>query len=750
MKLAVPNLKTLDYKQLAIDHGEKLAVAIIGLLLLFVLYSTKWAKPVAEAPVELIAKAASAEDTIKKASWPETEMKTLKTGTDFNGKVTAMLTPLEYSPWVLPIPLNKPYHPDRSLISRPKWLAVKNLIADAQAIDVQMDPKMARLIEGFQKLKKAEPKADKAKKADKNKDKETEEKEEVPEELRRTSGAGAGGGGGGFGLSGFGKGLGLGGMGMGGGMGRRRGPAGGGVQNIGKRQGRRGRKAAEEETRDDDKQAKKEPEKPVGRGFHAVAVRGVFPLREQVTELMRVTGNAVLRHDAQDMVQMRDFKLERQTAVPGPDPWSGKWEPVDREATFEMFRNDILNFAADPVAAGVIDTHICMPLPLRMVGEWGKLATHPDLKDFQLSPEEVEQQREYQRKVIDQMQKEDQKKHAKDDKGGFNDFIVNPRKVQKRGAQQEAEENTKPIQQQILDELAKSPKDRPSEELINKKLTDYIIKHATPQDHLLLFRYVDFNVEPGKIYRYRVKLVVDNPFHNKHAEEVNDPSIIEGETRETEVSEPTRPVYVPEDAKFFVTHVYSHPGGASLPWAKVDLYQWFASTGTVVNKEIQGQIGQLLGGQQIAEVIDPAEGTPEKEKVPFFTNDALVDVVSGFSLVPELHKDLISEIAASDTKDKEAKKSSDKERKTSTVVPDVLVFVDANGALRVIDGLDQEEDHQREKQRFNIQKSQWEDPNKVDDEKDKPGRRGRKIGKRGGGGKRGMGMGGMGGGGAGE
>ena len=28
MKLAVPNLKTLDYKQLGIDHGEKLAIAI--------------------------------------------------------------------------------------------------------------------------------------------------------------------------------------------------------------------------------------------------------------------------------------------------------------------------------------------------------------------------------------------------------------------------------------------------------------------------------------------------------------------------------------------------------------------------------------------------------------------------------------------------------------------------------------------------------------------------------------------------
>ena len=168
MKLAVPNLKTLDYKQLGIDHGEKLAIAIIGLLLVFVLWSTKWSKPIAESPTELIEQANSTDEQIKKQPWPESEAKLLKTGMDLNGRTTSLLTPLELSPWVLPIPLNKPYHPDRTLIKKPKWLAVKDLIADAQAVDIEMDPKIARLNEGFRKLKKEEPpKQDKAKKGDK-------------------------------------------------------------------------------------------------------------------------------------------------------------------------------------------------------------------------------------------------------------------------------------------------------------------------------------------------------------------------------------------------------------------------------------------------------------------------------------------------------------------------------------------------------------------------------------------------------
>jgi uncharacterized membrane protein YgcG len=746
--MKLPNLKTFDYKQLGIDHGEKVAIALIGLLLVFVLWTTKWSQPIKETPSQLIEDATATDEKIKTQDWPPNETKSLKTGTDLNERVASLLTPLDVKPWEMPIELNKPYHPDRTLISAPKWLAVKDLIADAQAVDVQMDPKVARLDENFKKLKKEDTaKQDKAKKADK-KEKEPEQQHDEFEEFKRTSSAGAGGTGG----FGFGKGFSGGGLNLGGGMGKGRfgGGQGGAVENQGRRQGRRGRKRGGEDNMAENSAAAakaKEKEKPVGRGYHVVSVRGIFPLREQASELIRVMGSAVTRKDAQDLIQMHDYVLERQTALPGPDPWRGKWERVDRASTVEMFQSDILSFAPDPVLSSLVDNHICMPLPTRLIGDWGKLATHPDVNEFVLSPEEIQAQLEYQKKVIEKMRADEDKKHKEDDTGGFAPFTNNPRKVQQRGAAAGRDENSKPIQEQILDDLKKSAKERPSDADIDAKITDYITKHTSAQDHLLLFRYVDFNVEPGKIYRYRVKLVVFNPFHNRHAEEVSDPSLIEGEFRETAVSEPTRPVYVPEDAKFFVTHLDAHPGRSSLPWAKVDLYQWFASTGTVVNKEVIAQIGQLLGGKQIADVLNPAEGVLDKEWVPFFTNDALVDIAPGFSLEPGLHKELISEMTNSEIKDKadpkEKKASADK--KTGTMVPDVLVFVDANGALRVIDGLDQEEDHQREKQRYAFQLGQWGDVAKPDEPKSKKAGRGRsKLGGRGG--KMGGGLGDVGGG----
>src|SRR5262249_48185195 len=72
--------------------------------------------------------------------------------------------------------------------------------------------------------------------------------------------------------------------------------------------------------------------KSSGRGYRFVAIRGVFPLRAQVEELMRATGSSPGElKGAQELVQLHDFRLERQTAQPGTNPWTGPWEVVDRE-----------------------------------------------------------------------------------------------------------------------------------------------------------------------------------------------------------------------------------------------------------------------------------------------------------------------------------------------------------------------------------------------------------------------------------
>ena len=82
--------------------------------------------------------------------------------------------------------------------------------------------------------------------------------------------------------------------------------------------------------------------------------------------------------------------------------------------------------------------------------------------------------------------------------------------------------------EKILDELKTGTGDK---DRMNEELEEFVRNRATPVDHYLLFRYLDIKVEPGKTYRYRVKLVVTNPFKERRIEEVTDPSIIEGAKR---------------------------------------------------------------------------------------------------------------------------------------------------------------------------------------------------------------------------
>ena len=59
--------------------------------------------------------------------------------------------------------------------------------------------------------------------------------------------------------------------------------------------------------------------KSVGRGYRFVAVRGIFPLRDQVSELARAMGKPTTEKSLQSLVQVRRF----QTRAPDAHEPSG-------------------------------------------------------------------------------------------------------------------------------------------------------------------------------------------------------------------------------------------------------------------------------------------------------------------------------------------------------------------------------------------------------------------------------------------
>lgn len=89
----------------------------------------------------------------------------------------------------------------------------------------------------------------------------------------------------------------------------------------------------------------------------------------------------------------------------------------------------------------------------------------------------------------------------------------------------------------------------------------------------LLFRFLDFNVEPTKFYRYRVKLVLNNPNFGLDVAHLDKAELAQGESREAEWSEPSAPVYVPVLEKYFAGEGRS-VGGDSEPETSLAVKQW--------------------------------------------------------------------------------------------------------------------------------------------------------------------------------
>ena len=94
----------------------------------------------------------------------------------------------------------------------------------------------------------------------------------------------------------------------------------------------------------------------------------------------------------------------------------------------------------------------------------------------------------------------------------------------------------KSIEQEVLEEMDSNRSPDPA--AINDKLKNFIRTRGSANQHLLLFRYLDFvpASDQGKTYRYRVRLVMQNPFYEKAREEVADPSIAIGKERETDTA----------------------------------------------------------------------------------------------------------------------------------------------------------------------------------------------------------------------
>ena len=146
-----------------------------------------------------------------------------------------------------------------------------------------------------------------------------------------------------------------------------------------------------------------------------------------------------------------------------------------------------------------------------------------------------------------------------------------------------------------------------------------------------LFRFFDFDVDPGKTYRYRVKLVLNNPNYDVQRRYLESYEYGKGETREADWSEPSPPVTVIAGNRLLagsVTHNRNEPEGKLL--AKL----FDSDEATEIRKIFDIKRGSVLNQHEVEIGLPDAAGSTSKRPVTvdIDTNAVVLDMFGGEKL----------------------------------------------------------------------------------------------------------------------
>lgn len=634
MKKLTSKLKGMDYKQLAIDHGEKFVAGLIGLLVLACLAMT----PVArydKAPSEFTDKVEEESQGLAASTWPEEKRQQFESAPDIAVALQQHLSPLDVVQFEYTTPMINPLYPKKEKIKEPEWLPAEELIADASVVVVAFPPEdsSTNSLDGQLAGDLPEDEANASPQTPG-----TNAPRGVNAPRRGGPNAPLGGAPGVLGAPGL------------------PGGAPGGLPG-----------GLPEEVAMDTSMMPGDPammgydpammgygmggmmggRQINGKGLRFVAIRGIFPMKEQIEKISKALNEPVFSKAAQ-YVNFLDFELQRQRAVKGPDPWSSEWETVDIQHAIDILEQ--VEFDAEVVSHEVIDQVFTMPLPLRVAGFWGSLGTHPKIKE--LTEAQIEAQRVLAEKAVEAAKKAGAI-NSRLEKGGFASAQFDIRSIRQNVFGSEMGEDIyASAQEEYMMQMQDMYGGAATPEMYESQMASVMGSYGAMMGgtrrsvtgmggKALLFRYLDFDVEPGNAYRYRVRFRLVNPSYQRPIEELVDPEIAAKPDRTTPWSKPSEVAVVKDDSQFFLTKVNSGITRRGEATANVQVVQWYPDSGTWIEGEIRNvRLGQQVGGLETAKVLRPEQSLKEEEDVKFNAGDVLVDIVDFPGVKPDLYPNL--------------------------------------------------------------------------------------------------------------
>lgn len=619
----------LDMKRFAIQHVEKLIFGVVGLFCLYAIWGADWT-PYRGTPREITDKVATSEKALKDHAWPESEIASYRLTNEqspANVLHQRLVADIDSSKFPLPSKMSIDWFNLNEPVQEPLLLAAKAPLANsARAFLERVD--LPAEVEVPQSPATGPVQQD--------------DQPDVDDEFRRGTAARAAG-------SGV-----LGGDSRGGGNSPQEEFSASPEDYITDAMHYLSNEDRESMASSYDAISLAPKTATKGKGYSFVAFRALFPLRDQINNYMTAIHRSY--DDAAALFQIVDCQVERREMTGRSGQWS-EWSPVEYQIAEDILRGQ--NLQMDPVDSLITNPVITMPLPARITGEWRDLAKHPQIEKFELS--EAQMDFEYEMNKIALLEsavvQKSQQNAPRTRTGGFSQFGMDNRQNVARmlggrsaygtmnlpGMGGAAAAGGAAPANADMDELVKNlakysgtNENKKQEELIKQ----WLRKQVDARGELLLIRYLDFGVQPGRTYSYRVRLVVSNPNFGQSLNAAKGMQhVIEGETRETPWSDPTEAIYVEPETHYFVKSV-TEPSNKVFPVTNFDIFEWNVDKGTTVNASLPVDLGAYVGGEQKTKVIDAAKNILEEGvNYKFKSPDYLVDAASGIPIDRAFHSE---------------------------------------------------------------------------------------------------------------
>lgn len=406
-----------------------------------------------------------------------------------------------------------------------------------------------------------------------------------------------------------------------------------------------------------------------------VAVNMVVDLKKQRDILRNALHLSAGYQEAQAYIQYLDLSVERRQKDTETNQF-GDWVEVTSEDLGEILE-DSFGIDRDIVSPAVTRNTITMPLPRRAAGQWlPQEASHPRVENFELSPEEKELIDKYNQQVKTKMEQAKLDIPEEVKPAGFSQFTQTATDVGSMyggpgmggygmemmtgmeggnygsgggaaydyGGLESAMggEGLSAEQKALLDETK-----------------------ATADHRLLLVRFMDFTIERGHTYEYRVRLVMKNPNYRHPLDELNDPGLSTEPSLVSDWSEPTPPVFVPLSHRIYLTDVRGRSGSPEKISATI--YTDTAETGMPVMGGVDSLMGLPLAGRQTLDVVDLTSEELKLKEVTLATDELLAAAEETGRISSSEHREI--------------KQAIDSNR--GRVVPAQVCVVDSNGDLKL-------------------------------------------------------------------